>query len=64
MTIEDCKCSGDITGKGWVGGILGREGEITQCWGNGIGGIQNNAFTGKVHGPQGKTGGIIGYMYS
>ena len=62
VTIEDCKCSGDITGKGWVGGILGREGEITQCWGNGIGGIQNNAFTGKVHGPQGKTGGIIGYM--
>ena len=64
VTIEDCKCSGDITGKGWVGGILGREGEITQCWGNGIGGIQNNAFTGKVHGPQGKTGGIIGYMSS
>ena len=62
VTIEDCKCSGDITGKGWVGGILGREGEITQCWGNGIGGIQNNAFTGKVHGPQGKIGGIIGYM--
>ena len=64
VTIEDCKCSGDITGKGWVGGILGREGDINQCWGNGIGGIQNNAFTGKVHGPQGKTGGIIGYMSS
>ena len=64
VTIEDCKCSGDITGKDWVGGILGREGDINQCWGNGIGGIQNNAFTGKVHGPQGKTGGIIGYMSS
>lgn len=64
VTIEDCKCSGDITGKGWVGGILGREGKIVQCWGNGIGGINNNSFTGKVHGPQGKTGGIIGYMYS
>ena len=64
MTIEDCKCSGDITGKGWVGGILGREGKIVQCWGNGIGGINNNSFTGKVHGPEGKTGGIIGYMYS
>ena len=64
VTIEDCKCSGDITGKGWVGGILGREGKIVQCWGNGIGGINNNSFTGKVHGPEGKTGGIIGYMYS
>ena len=64
VTIEDCVCSGDITGKDWVGGILGREGDINQCWGNGIGGIQNNAFTGKVHGPQGKTGGIIGYMSS
>lgn len=64
VTIEDCKCSGDITGKDWVGGILGCESDINQCWGNGIGGIQNNAFTGKVHGPQGKTGGIIGYMSS
>lgn len=64
VTIEDCVCTGDITGKNWVGGILGREGKITQCWGNGIGGIQNNAFTGKIHGPQGKTGGIIGYMHS
>ena len=64
VTIEDCVCTGDITGKGWVGGILGREGKIVQCWGNGIGGIQNNAFTGKVHGSQGKTGGIIGYMHS
>lgn len=64
VTIEDCKCSGDITGKDWVGGILGREGDINQCWDNGIGGIRNNTFTGKVHGPQGKTGGIIGYMSS
>ena len=64
VTIEDCVCTGDITGKGWVGGILGREGKIAQCWGNGIGGINNNSFTGKVHGPQGKTGGIIGYMHS
>ena len=64
VTIEDCVCTGDITGKGWVGGILGREGKIVQCWGNGIGGINNNPFTGKVHGPQGKTGGIIGYMHS
>ena len=64
VTIEDCVCTGDITGKGWVGGILGREGKITQCWGNGIGGINNNSFTGKVHGPADKTGGIIGYMHS
>ena len=64
VTIEDCKVTGNITGKNWVGGILGREGEITQCWGNGIGGIRNNEFTGKVHGDSDKTGGIIGYMSS
>lgn len=64
VTVENCKVSGKITGQGYVGGIIGREGEITQCWGNGVGGIGNNEFTGKVFGPEGKTGGIIGYMTS
>lgn len=64
VTIEDCVVTGDITGKAYVGGILGQEGQITQCWGNGIGGIRNNEFTGKVHGASDKTGGIIGYMCS
>lgn len=64
VTIEDCKVTGNITGKNWVGGILGREGEIMQCWSNGSAGIRNNEFTGKVHGDSNKTGGIIGYMPS
>lgn len=62
--IKNCTFTGKVVSEGDAGGILGCESDINQCWGNGIGGIQNNAFTGKVHGPQGKTGGIIGYMSS
>lgn len=64
VTIEKCTVSGEITGKTSVGGILGKEGEIVQCWDNGIGGIRNNQFTGVIHASGKNVGGIIGYMCS
>ena len=65
VTIIDCKVSGTVSGKDYVGGILGAEGRyITQCWGNGIGTISNNAFTGTIHSSGSYVGGVIGYMHS
>ena len=60
VTIIDCKVSGTVSGANYVGGILGAEGVyITQCWGNGVGRISNNEFTGTI-----QSSGIIGYMCS
>ena len=65
VSIIDCKVSGTVSGKDYVGGILGAEGRyITQCWGNGIGKISNNAFTGTIHSIGSYVGGVIGYMHS
>lgn len=64
VVIENCTVSGTITGSGAVGGILGREGEIVQEWGNGVGGIRNNRFTGTINASGQNIGGIIGYMCS
>ena len=65
VSIIDCKVSGTVSGKDYVGGILGAEGRyITQCWGNGIGKISNNAFTGTIHSSGSYVGGVIGYMHS
>ena len=64
VVVENCVSTGDITGKDCVGGIIGREGSITQCWDNGIGGIRNNEFTGKIHASGDKVGGIAGYISS
>ena len=64
VVVENCVSTGDITGKNCVGGIIGREGSITQCWDNGVGGIRNNEFTGKIHASGDKVGGIAGYISS
>lgn len=63
VTIQNCTCSGNITGADYVGGILGAESGIAQVWENGIGYIQSNRFTGKVFGGS-YVGGIIGYIRS
>ena len=65
VTIIDCKVSGTVSGANYVGGILGAEGVyITQCWGNGVGIIRNNEFTGTIQSSGKYVGGIIGYMCS
>ena len=65
VTIIDCKVSGTVSGANYVGGILGAEGVyITQCWGNGVGIISNNEFTGTIQSSGNYVGGIIGYMCS
>lgn len=65
VCIEDCECDGSITGADCVGGILGGEPAMEQCWDNGIGYIRNNRFTGTVKATSGsKSGGVIGYMKS
>lgn len=65
-TIQNCISSGSITGGNYVGGILGAEPGVKQCWANGIGYIQNNLFTGTLHTLEQNAyvGGIIGYMCS
>ena len=65
VIISDCRVTGEVTGTTSVGGILGAEGKyITQCWDNGIGGILNNEFTGKIHASGKNVGAIIGFMCS
>ena len=65
VNISDCRVTGEVTGTTSVGGILGAEGKyITQCWDNGIGGILNNEFTGKIHASGKNVGAIIGFMCS
>ena len=64
-TIQDCLVTGTVTGGNYVGGILGAEPGVVQCWENGIGYIQNNLFTGHVNATDGSyVGGIIGYINS
>ena len=64
VTIQNCASSGSITGNNYVGGIIGAEPGIVQCWENGIGYIQNNLFTGtvKATAENAYIGGIMGYI--
>lgn len=66
VSITGCKVNGDIEGKNYVGGILGGDLCVYQCWDNGIGNIENNEFTGTVKATQKDAyiGAIIGYMVS
>ncbi|MEE0776656.1 MAG: S-layer homology domain-containing protein, partial [Bacillota bacterium] len=63
--IQNCISAGKITGQDCVGGILGGEPGVVQCWDNGIGYIQNNLFTGTVQatGENARIGGIAGYVH-
>lgn len=62
-TIENCVSYADVYGTKYVGGILGSETGMVQCWDNGIQYIQNNSFEGTVSATNGtRVGGVIGYI--
>ena len=48
VTVQNCYADGSVTGKDYVGGLLGGEPSCKECWANGTGYIQNNYFSGKV----------------
>lgn len=63
VTIQNCYSNGTITGTNYVGGILGAETGMVQCWSNGIEYIQNNKFEGTVSATDGSyVGGVVGYI--
>lgn len=64
VTIRNCECSGSVTGANYVGGILGAETGMAQCWANGIGYLQDNRFTGTLNGSGQYVAGIAGYIRS
>lgn len=63
VVIEGCASSGSISGGVGVGGIFGAENCAQQFWDNGVCKIQDNTFTGSVHGSK-FVGGVIGFMQS
>ncbi len=66
VTVQNCVVAADVEGKTYVGGIIGTEPSIVQCWSNGSGGISNNVFYGVLKGTESNAviGGIAGYMNS
>ena len=64
VVINNCYVVSDITGVDHLGGILGTEPEVEQCWGNGTGGVQNSFYYGKITATGTTVGGIIGYYNS
>ena len=65
-TIENCYATGSVKGKTKVGGIFGGELGVKNCWGNGIGRVRGNYFSGTVSatGENAFMGGVIGFMKS
>ncbi len=62
-TIRNCYVAADISGQYMVGGILGGDPSIEECWSNGVGSIANNHFYGNIKlTGRGDAGGIIGYV--
>ena len=66
VTIENCYAVGNIKGKNKVGGIFGGELGVDNNWGNGIGRVRGNYFSGAVSatGENASVGGVIGFMKS
>lgn len=64
IDIKNCTVSGSITGGDYVGGILGAEPGVVQCWDNATGEITGNTFTGTISTEGQYAGGVIGYMKS
>ena len=64
IDIKNCTVSGSITGGDYVGGILGAEPGVVQCWSNATGEITGNTFTGTISTEGQYAGGVIGYMKS
>ncbi len=65
-TIQNCLVAGTVTAPTNVGGILGGEEGVVQCWDNGVGFLQSNLFVGSVSATSddGVAGAIVGYMNS
>ncbi len=61
--IYNCLVTGSVSGQDGVGGILGAEAGVVQCWANGTGHIQDNLFVGTLSGSS-HVGGIVGLMNS
>ena len=65
VSVKNCLSAGTVQGTDYVGGIMGAEPGVIQCWDNGIGYIQNNLFVGEIKADVAKyIGGIAGYMHS
>jgi hypothetical protein len=66
VSVQNCYVTGSVSGGSQVGGILGAEPGVAQCWDSGVGYIQNNHFTGSLTATDGGgyAGGIIGFMKS
>ncbi len=66
ISIINCEVTGTVVGKNYVGGILGAEPGVVQCWSNGSGIVKDNVFSGKVSATDEDAyiGGIVGYMNS
>ena len=64
VTIQNCYVAGSISGVDYVGGLMGAEAGIVQCWDNGVGYIQNNHFSGTITATGSNVGAIIGYIHS
>ena len=63
VTVQGNKSTGTITGKNYVGGIMGADCYVNQNWGTGT--FKLNQFTGKVTATEGDyAGGVIGYLAS
>ena len=59
--IENCLCDGTVAGANKVGGILGGEGGIWQCWEEGAEQLRDNTFTGTISSSGQYVGSIVGY---
>ncbi len=66
ISVQNCCVTGSVSGGNYVGGILGAEPAVTQCWANGIGTVSDNVFYGTLSATETDAyiGGIIGYMKS
>ncbi len=64
IDIKNCIVTGSVAGGEYVGGILGAEPAVMQCWENGIGTISGNRFVSTLESSGSYVGGIIGYMKS
>ena len=66
ITIQNCISNGEISGNNYVGGILGAEPGVVQCWDTIKACITDNLFVGKIKatGSNPYIGGIVGYFNS
>ena len=63
VAVTGNEASGKVTGKNYVGGIMGADYYVNQNWGSGS--FKLNKFSGKVKATDGDyVGGVIGYLAS